>query len=134
MWAVPRGAGRDVSPGPVGTGGTMDLRWVSTFVLWALVISLSTIAAGALYRIVGGRVGLSGLIAHKAGDELEMSRLQMLAATLLVAVGYLIASLAQDPAQGLPDIPAVVLLGLAGSHTAYLGGKMGALGGLRGII
>jgi hypothetical protein len=75
------------------------------------------------WQAIRGEMLLSGLVVHTPGARLSFHRLQNLAVTLVFAAGYLIASLNQVPGDGLPDVPAVLLMPVMGSQGVYLLGK-----------
>lgn len=81
-------------------------------------------------RILSGRILLTGLLRMEKHAPFGFDRLQLVFVTLLFAAGYIIASIAQDPAEGLPRIPTPLLLILIGSNGTYLAVKYSTLLGV----
>lgn len=93
--------------------------------LWVFLLALAVMIG---YRMLTGTINTKGLLSAK-GDHLEFSpaRLQLLLATLAVAVYYIGEILVSSPLGGFPTIPNEMLFVLGGSHALYLGSKSAGL-------
>lgn len=89
------------------------IRYEMFFVILALALIVA-------YRLLTGRIKTTGLLQDKITHEFSSGRLQMLIATMLVAI-YLVVEVFET--QKIPQLPQEVIMGLAGSHVLYLGGK-----------
>ena len=95
------------------------------YVEWAVGIWLALTIVVVLLRIFTGRILIEGMLRDEHDGELEVHRLQLFAVSLMFAAGYVAAALSHGgggPAD-MPNIKPVLLLGLVGSHGAYLGAK-----------
>lgn len=91
-------------------------RYAMFFLLTLLVVIVG-------YRLLTGQINTKGLLQDKqdkSGGKFSPGRLQMLIATLVVAI-YFVTQVLET--QKLPELPREFLLALAGSHLLYLGGK-----------
>jgi hypothetical protein len=89
------------------------MRYEMFFIILALALMVG-------YRLLTGRINTQGLLLDKITHELSPGRLQMLVATMLVAI-YLVAQVFET--QSFPQLPQEVIMALGGSHVLYLGGK-----------
>jgi len=92
------------------------------FVIWLLLGGLALVVA---YKMLSGRINMKGLLEDKMSGELSPGRLQLLLFTLIGAGSYLgmTAAISGESPTGLPEVPEPLLLSVAGSNLAYLGGK-----------
>jgi hypothetical protein len=92
-----------------------------------LVAGWLTLTIGVvLFRFLTGKIVVAGMLSDDRNTDFEIHRLQLLAVSLMFAAGYVVAALPHGGATSLPNMPdikPVLLLGLAGSHAGYLGGK-----------
>lgn len=94
---------------------------VQRYTMFFLLIILAVIVG---YRLLNGTIITRGLLKDKQdqdGGKFSPGRLQMLMATLLVAI-YFVTQVLQT--EKLPELPQEFLLALGGSHLLYLGGKI----------
>ena len=90
---------------------------------YAMFFLLAVLAGIVGYRLLTGKIITKGLLLDKqdkAGGKFSPGRLQMLMATILVAI-YFVTQVLQS--EKLPELPREFLLALSGSHLLYLGGK-----------
>jgi len=83
-----------------------------------------------LSKVFAGGITLAGLLTVKGGKDdgtFSPGRAQMLMATLLTAMYYLIQVINNPTAGSLPPLPGTLVGVLGGSHAIYLGGKMQSL-------
>lgn len=91
-------------------------RYAMFFLLTILLVIVG-------YRLLTGKIITKGLLLDKqdkSGGKFSPGRLQMLMATILVAI-YFVTQVLQS--EKLPELPQEFLLALGGSHLLYLGGK-----------
>jgi hypothetical protein len=105
---------------------------IGAIVMWTLAASLVLIAGTILFGMLTGRIQLDGLLRTEKDAPVGFERLQLLAVTLLFAVGYVVTSLSRGPDDSLPDIQTPLLLILIGSHGAYIAVKTATLRGGKG--
>jgi hypothetical protein len=96
-----------------------DLKYAE----WAMQAWLALIFGFILVQMATGRIILVGLLRLEPKAPFGMERLQLVAVTLLFAVGYAIFALNPDQLTSLPDIPTPLLLVLIGSNGTYLAVK-----------
>ncbi|HYL77155.1 MAG TPA: hypothetical protein VEU96_23265 [Bryobacteraceae bacterium] len=94
---------------------------------WAMIILLGGLMVVVILKILTRGINMSGLLEVKHGVDKESfspARVQMLMATVLAGMYYLLQVI-NDPAAGsLPDPPIGLVAVLGGSHAIYLGGKV----------
>lgn len=93
---------------------------VQRYAMFSLLTILAVIVG---YRLLTGRIITKGLLLDKqdkSGGKFSPGRLQLLMATILVAI-YFVTQVLQT--KKLPELPREFLLALGGSHLLYLGGK-----------
>jgi hypothetical protein len=105
----------------------MDLAQVATIVRWMIGSWLAFVFIFVLTLILSGKIILAGLFRTDPKAPFGIDRMQLGFVTLLFAAGYLVASLARGPGEGLPEVPTPILLVLIGSNGAYLAVKYAAL-------
>jgi hypothetical protein len=95
------------------------------YVEWAVGLWLALTLVMVLLRIFTGRMIVAGMLSNASGRRVEIHRLQLFAVSLMFAAGYVAAALSHGGAGNpdMPDIKPVLLLGLLGSHGAYLSQK-----------
>jgi hypothetical protein len=91
-----------------------------TFVRYEMFFMLGGLILIIGFRMVTGRINTAGLLRDKISRKMSAGRLQMLIATLIIAVYYVVMVL---QTKELPALPREYLLALGGSHLLYLGGK-----------
>jgi len=101
----------------------------------ALVGWLIVLAALVAWRVLVVEDHLAGMLGTRAGDGVQLDRLQMLLAMLGGAVAY-VTTCADGwqhalEVRQLPEVPDSLLTIVAGSQAIYLGGKLSrnSLGG-----
>ena len=90
---------------------------------YALFLLLAALVVIVGYRLLTGQISTTGLLMDKqdkSGGKFSPGRLQMLMATLLMAI-YFVTQVLQS--EKLPELPREFLLALGASHLFYLGGK-----------
>lgn len=93
---------------------------------WEMMLLLVGLMLVVVYKILTGGIEVSGLLTVKGGRDdgsFSPARVQMLMATVLTAMYYLLRVLDRQSAASLPDLPAPLVAILGGSHAVYLGGK-----------
>jgi hypothetical protein len=94
---------------------------------WEMIILLGGLMVVVLSKVLAGGINMSGLLEVKRGDDqgsFSPGRAQMMMATLLAAMYYLLQVINNPSADSLPDAPATLVGVLGGSHAIYLGGKL----------
>jgi len=97
---------------------------------WEMYILLGGLMAVVASKVFGRGIQLSGLLTVKGGTQdgsFSPARAQMLMATVLAALYYLIQVINSPSATSLPDMPPTLVGILGGSHAIYLGGKVHSL-------
>ena len=97
---------------------------------WELIILLVGLLVIVLSKAIGGGRNLSGLMTVKGGKDdgaFSPGRAQMMMATLLTAMYYLLQVINNPSADHLPEVPAALVGVLGGSQAIYLGGKVQGL-------
>jgi hypothetical protein len=97
-----------------------------------MVILLGGLMIVVVSKVFAGGIGLSGLltVSKRPGQspnepaEFSPARAQMLMATLLAAMYYLLHVINNPSADSLPDAPSTLVGVLGGSHAIYLAGKV----------
>ena len=97
-----------------------------------MIILLGGLMIVVLSKVFAGGIGLSGLLTvsrlptQTDADPPEFSpaRAQMLMATMIAAMYYLLQVINNPSADSLPDMPTGLLSVVGGSHAIYLGGKV----------
>jgi hypothetical protein len=101
------------------TGLITAARWEVRIVLGGLMLAV-------IYRLLTGGIGMSGLLmaADKDGKlSFSPARAQMLMATLITALYYLIQVITTTDSTTLPPLPLTLVAVVGGSHAIYLAGK-----------
>ncbi len=101
-----------------------------TAVRWEMIILLGGLMGVVVYKLLTGGMNLSGLLEVKGGVDDETfspARSQMLMATVLAAMYYLLQVINNPSSTSIPDVPTPLVGVLAGSHAIYLGGKVQSL-------
>jgi hypothetical protein len=75
-----------------------------------------------VYKIFTGGINLTGLLSDKSG-AFSPGRLQMLMATILTSLYYLIQVMENQSTSSLPPLPYTLVAVMGGSQAIYLGGK-----------
>lgn len=88
-----------------------------------LTLILGGLALVVGYKMLTGRINMSGLLDDKKTHALSPERVQLLIFTVLGAGYYLLLAIEQAPSGRLPDFPGEALLLVGGSQAVYLGGK-----------
>jgi len=89
-----------------------------------MIIILAGLMVVVVYKLFTGGINLSGLLTSKAGQaNFSPGRAQMLMATLLTAMYYLIQVIENPSNNSLPPLPGTLVGVVGGSHLIYLGGK-----------
>ena len=103
---------------------------VTIFLLAALAVVIAS-------KLIAGDIRCSGLMMvskdprrRDAPSEFSPARAQMLMATLLAAMYYLIQAIHNPSTDRLPDAPAALVGIVGGSQAIYLGGKVQSAWGL----
>ena len=94
---------------------------------WEMIILLGGLMVVVVLKVFAGGIAMSGLLTVKGGqDDASFSpgRVQMLMATLLTAMYYLLLVMNNPSIDRLPDVPTGLVAVLGGSHAIYLGGKV----------
>lgn len=110
----------------------MAITTLAQIMTWLLAAWLFLVMGFILLRMLSGHIILTGLLKLEPRAPFGFDRLQLLAVTLLFAVGYVVAALYRGSADKLPDIPAPLLLVLIGSHGTYLAVKATTIGRIIG--
>jgi len=101
-------------------GRTRLMNTLFTFMRYEMFFLLASLAAIVGYRLLTGRINTKGLLTDKVTHEFSPGRLQMLIATALVAIYFIVQVLETEK---MPQLPQEFILALGGSHLLYLGGK-----------
>lgn len=101
----------------------MNLAQLSGYLEAILEGWLLLVFAIVLYRMARGQIILAGLLSKEKNGPLGIDRLQLVAVTLLFAIGYALFALNYDQLETLPNIPTPLLLILIGSNGSYLAVK-----------
>jgi hypothetical protein len=88
--------------------------------MWILLLGLTLVIA---FKLLDGKIPTRGMLSEKGKGEFSPARLQLLIASLIGALYYLLQALGPESGGRLPDIPEEVLLALGGSNMLYLGAK-----------
>jgi hypothetical protein len=86
--------------------------------IWLILAGLAGLVA---YRMLTGRINLSGLIRTRADGPISPAKLQLLVASLGGVLAYVQQFAADPTATGLPEPSNAVLIGLGGSNALHLG-------------
>jgi len=103
---------------------------LATAARWEMVILLGGLMIVVLCKVAAGSIDLSGLLTVKGGKDhgsFSPARVQMLMATVLAGMYYLIQVINNPSATSLPEPPVTLVGILGGSHAIYLGGKVRSL-------
>lgn len=95
-----------------------------------MLILLGGLMLAVAYKIFTGGIRLSGLLSAKDdrnNPSFSPGRAQMLMATVLTALYYLLQVIQNPSADSLPSLPNTLVGILGGSHAIYLGGKARSL-------
>src|SRR5580692_3863410 len=95
------------------------------------IILLSGLMIVVACKVIAGDINLSGLLTVSkdpkqpgAPSAFSPARAQMLMATLLGAMYYIIQVINNPSVNRLPDAPSTLVGIIGGSHAIYLGGKV----------
>lgn len=102
----------------------MQVAFVGRMLEWGVVAWLAATMGFVLFQIMRGRILMKDALSSSAGGDAELHRIQLILVTLGAAGVYIAKAVAQPVGSGLPDIPTALLVVLAGSNAAYLGGKI----------
>jgi hypothetical protein len=91
-----------------------------TFMRYEMFFVFAALASIVGYRMLIGHINTKGLLQDKVTNEFSPGRLQLLIATALVAIYFVVQVLEKEK---IPQLPREFLLALGGSHVLYLGGK-----------
>lgn len=99
---------------------------------WEMIVVLGGLMIVVASKVFAGGISLAGLLTvskrpGQSGDEpseFSPARAQMLMATLVAAMYYLLQVINNPSADSLPDAPSTLVGVLGGSHAIYLGGKV----------
>lgn len=99
---------------------------------WEVIILLGGLMIVVASKVFAGSINLAGLltVSKRPGQSLDEpagfspARAQMLMATLLAAMYYLLQVINNPSTDSLPDAPSTLVGVLGGSHAIYLGGKV----------
>ncbi|SRR5258708_38088911 len=97
---------------------------------WEMLILLGGLMATVVYKLFTGGIDMSGLLTVKGGPDdqsFSASRAQMLMATVVAGMYYLLQVIDNPSAKSLPEMPPALVAILGGSHAIYLGGKARSL-------
>ncbi len=103
---------------------------LATAARWETGILLVGLMVVVVYKIFTGGISLSGLLTaqdSKGNLSFSPARAQMLMATVLTALYYLIQVIESSATDSLPPLPATLVGILGGSQAIYLGGKARSL-------
>lgn len=92
-----------------------------------MIILLGGLMVVVLLKVLAGGIKLSGLLFVKGGDDkgsFSPARAQMMMATVLTGMYYLLQVIDNPTAGSLPDAPTGLVAVLGGSHAIYLAGKV----------
>lgn len=110
------------------------MHGLATAARWGMVILLGGLMAVVLGKLFTGGIPMSGLLTSKDQKSKDRTskdntssfspgRAQMLMATVLTAMYYLIQVISNPSIHELPALPASLVGILGGSHAVYLGAK-----------
>jgi hypothetical protein len=97
-----------------------------SFARWEMIILLGGLMLAVVYKLFTGGIDMSGLLTVKGGPDdqsFSSSRAQMLMATLITGMYYVLQVIDNPSATSLPELPPTLVAILGGSHAIYLGGK-----------
>jgi len=92
-----------------------------------MVVLLGGLMIVVLLKVLARGINMSGLLEVKHGDDqgsFSPGRAQMMMATVLTGLYYLLQVMNNPTAGSLPDAPTGLVAVLGGSHAIYLGGKV----------
>lgn len=100
---------------------------------YGLLLWLGALAVAIFYRMLDGRVNLTGLLAQDAAGaqkgDTPPERIQFIVGIFFAVFVYVLQALTamhgSKPLTALPEVPQNLLLLFAGSHVVYLSGKLG---------
>jgi hypothetical protein len=98
-----------------------------TAVRWEMIVLLGGLMVVVVLKVFAGGIAMSGLLTVKGGKDaasFSPGRVQMLMATLVTAMYYLLQVMNNPSVDRLPDVPTGLVGVLGGSHAIYLGGKV----------
>jgi len=101
-----------------------------TAVRWEMALLLTSLFLAVVYKTFTGGIRLSGLLtARDSRGNLSFSpgRAQMLMATMVTAVYYLLQVIDNRSSDSLPSLPNTLVGIVGGSHAVYLGAKAWSL-------
>jgi len=93
---------------------------------WEMILLLGGLMVVVAYKMLTGGIDCSGLLTVKGGTDdqsFSPARVQMLMATVITGVYYLLQVFDSRSVDSLPDLPAPMVAMLGGSHAVYLGAK-----------
>ena len=98
---------------------SVGMRSLKSVAEWEIIVIITSTALVSLWKLL--KDGSFGGLLRAEDKTLSPGRIQMLMATVLVALQYLLSTI-QDPTH-LPDISSNLVGVLGGSQLIYLGGK-----------
>jgi hypothetical protein len=108
------------------------MPYLARTVRWEMIVLIGGLMIVVACKVLGGGIALGGLLTvskrptlgETPAPEFSPARAQMLMATVLAAMYYLIQVINNPSANSLPDAPSPLVGVLGGSHAIYLGGKV----------
>lgn len=98
---------------------------------WEMIILLGGLMAIVLGKILTGSIATTGLLrTSKDDNSFSPGRVQMLMATVIAGMYYLLQVIDHPTANSLPQVPNMLVGVVGGSHAIFLGGKAQILGRL----
>jgi len=95
---------------------------------WEMIVLLGGLIVGALCMVLADGVHMFGVLAVKGRTDRRWSfnpiGAQMVMATLIMGMYYLLQVINQPSAGSLPNPPTGLVVVLGGSHAIYVGGKL----------
>ncbi len=92
-----------------------------------MIVLLGGLMVVVLLKVLSRGIDMAGLLEVKGGDDkgsFSPGRAQMMMATVITGMYYLLQVIDNPTAGSLPDAPTGLVAVLGGSHAIYLGGKV----------
>jgi hypothetical protein len=116
---------------PLSTTKVCFEEWMNTIATtlrYETWILLALLAVVVTYQLLTGTIKMRGLLRDKMGDRaFSPARLQLLIATAVGSLYYLMLVIGNEKPGEFPAVPRELLVALGGSHALYLGGKLSSL-------